>query len=371
MFSNLGTPQWITLALLGAAAVVLLVGLVALCVGLFQARSLVRREFAAYFLSPIGYVVLVVFLAVTGHLFAVTLGLLTTTGPKGTDSPMQTMFADERFWLVFLFIPPLLTMRLFAEERSSGTLEMLMTAPLRDWQVVLAKYLACLAFYVVIWLPTLIYLPALLGAEAPVWHLNWVGFHLPGTQATTILVPLPQTAWAWVLVGGLAAMLVGLGLLLPRLGTRARLGSLVLIVVGAATAAAGGYLNYTRDAEHLLEIPIRLDNAPVLATYLGMFLAGAMFLALGLLISSLVRDQMVSAIIALALGLVFIAAGFWRPERDGSLGSQLVYFFSVPLHFHDTFTRGRIDTRPLVLYASTAVFCLFLTVRSLESRRWQ
>ena len=46
------------------------------------------------------------------------------------------MFGDERFWLVFLFIPPLLTMRLFAEERSSGTLEMLMTAPLRDWQVV-------------------------------------------------------------------------------------------------------------------------------------------------------------------------------------------------------------------------------------------
>ena len=78
---------------------------------------------------------------------------------------MQTMFADERFWLVFLFIPPLLTMRLFAEERSTGTLEMLMTAPLRDWQVVLSKYLACLAFYVVLWLPTLAYLPALLGAQ--------------------------------------------------------------------------------------------------------------------------------------------------------------------------------------------------------------
>ncbi len=78
---------------------------------------------------------------------------------------MRTMFADERFWLVFLFIPPLLTMRLFAEERSSGTLEMLMTAPLRDWQVVLCKYIACLAFYVVLWLPTLIYLPALLGAS--------------------------------------------------------------------------------------------------------------------------------------------------------------------------------------------------------------
>jgi ABC-type transport system involved in multi-copper enzyme maturation permease subunit len=352
VFNNLDTQQWLTLGLLAAAGLVVLVGLVAVAVGLFQARSLVRREFAAYFLSPIGYVVLVVFLAVTGHLFAITLGLLTTTGPKGTDSPMQTMFADERFWLVFLFIPPLLTMRLFAEERSSGTLEMLMTAPLRDWQVVLAKYLACLGFYVVVWLPTLLYLPALLGAQRPVVHPVW-------------------SAYSLTCLGGLAACLLGVLMLWPRVGTTLRLVSLGLIVVGAVAAGVGGWLHYNLDSTHLLEIPIRLDNAPVLATYLGMFLAGAMLLAVGLLVSSLVRDQMVSAIIALALGLVFIAAGFWHPERDGGLGSQLVYFFSVPLHFQDTFTRGRVDTRPLILYGSVALFCLFLTVRSLESRRWQ
>src|SRR5262249_5111100 len=132
-----------------------------------------RRELSAYFVSPIAYVVFVVFLAVTGHLFYVTLSLLTTTGPKGTEWPMQSMFGDERFWLVFLFIPPLLTMRLFAEERGSGTLEMLMTSPLRDWQVVLGKYLACLAFYVLLWLPTLLYLPALMGAQRPVFHSVW------------------------------------------------------------------------------------------------------------------------------------------------------------------------------------------------------
>ena len=50
---------------------------------------------------------------------------------------------------------------------------------------------------------------------------------------------------------------------------------------------------------------------------------------------------------------------------------QVVYFFSVPLHFDRAFTRGVIDTRPVVLYGSTTLFCLFLTVRSLESRRWQ
>jgi ABC-2 type transport system permease protein len=352
MFAEMTAQEWMTLGLLGAAGLVGLVVVLALAAGLFQARSLIRREFSAYFLSPIGYVVLVVFLAVTGHLFAQTLGLLTASGPEGTEWPMQTMFADERFWLVFLFIPPLLTMRLFAEERGSGTLEMLMTVPLRDWQVVLAKYLACLAFYVAIWLPTLVYLPALLGAQMPIFRPAW-------------------TPYSLLMLGGLGAVLVGLLLLWPRLGTTWRRVSLALLVVGAAAAGVGGWLHYHQDAEPLLEIPVRLDPAPVLATYLGMFLAGAMFLAVGLLVSSLVRDQMVAAILALALGLVFIGAGFWRPEQDGSFGYRLVYFFSVPLHFHETFTRGRIDTRPLMLYASTALFCLFLTVRSLESRRWQ
>jgi ABC-type transport system involved in multi-copper enzyme maturation permease subunit len=357
MFSLTG-PQWVTVAALAVVALVALVALVFFVAGMFQARSLVRREFGAYFLSPIAYVVLVVFLAVTGLLFSITFDLLTGTGPKGTEWPMQTMFADERFWLVFLFIPPLLTMRLFAEERSSNTLEVLMTAPLRDWQVVLSKYLACLGFYVVLWLPTLVYLPALLGASLPVFpnQENW-------REAVT--------PWSILLLGGLIALLLGLLLLLPRLGTTGRLVSVLLVVFGIAATATGAALHYTRDSVHLLEIPVALDPHPVLVTYLGMFLAGAMFLALGLLVSSLVRDQLVAAIIALALSLLFIVAGFLRPEQDGGALYQAVYFFSVPLHFDRAFTRGVIDTRPLVLYTTTALFCLFLTVRSLESRRWQ
>src|SRR5438093_7291168 len=129
--------------------------------------SLVRREFGAYFLSPIAYVVMAVFLAVTGHLFYLTLMQLTAAGPKGVEFPMQLMLGDEKFWLVYLFIPPLLTMRLFAEERSTGTLEVLMTAPLTDWQVVLSKYSACFGFYIILWLPTLLYVPAFLSARTP------------------------------------------------------------------------------------------------------------------------------------------------------------------------------------------------------------
>src|SRR5690242_17253058 len=126
MFATFDTMEVLTLGLLGAIGLVLLGAVLFVGRGLFQARSLVRREFSAYFLSPIAYVVLVVFLSVTGYLFYHTSLLLTAEGPVGTRWPMQSMFAQERFWLVFLFIPPLLTMRLFAEERSSGTLEMLM-----------------------------------------------------------------------------------------------------------------------------------------------------------------------------------------------------------------------------------------------------
>jgi len=219
---------------------------------------------------------------------------------------------------------------------------------------VLCKYLACLAFYVLLWLPTLLYLPALLGAGMPRVDLvqGW-------------------TYWSKLLVGGLGAVVLGLLLLWPSLGSSWRLLSLLLIVCGGIAAGVGGYYHYHDDPVHLLDIPVTLDPNPVLTTYLGLFLAGAMFLALGLFVSSLVRDQLVAALIAMALSLLFIVAGFVRPDPDGGVVYQTVYYFSVPLHFDRVFTRGLIDTRPLVLYGSVALFCLFLTVRSLESRRWR
>jgi gliding motility-associated transport system permease protein len=249
--------------------------------------SLIKREFTAYFLSPIAYVVLAVFLLVTGHLFYLTLNLLTESGPRGVEFPMQILLGDEKFWLVFLFIPPLLTMRLFAEERATGTLEMLMTAPVRDWQVVFAKFTACLLFYFVLWAPTMIYWP--------------------------VLIDLKLANWS-----------------------------------------AG------------------IDPRPVGTSYIGVLLAGAMFLSLGLFVSSLVRSQMVAALVSLIISLPFIVAGFWRPEMDPSdLGYRILFYFSVPLHFSRDFARGILDIGHLVLYVSMTLFFLFMTVRSLESRRWK
>ena len=357
-----------------ALAVILLVGLVVgifLLFGLFQSRSLFRREFSAYFFSPIAYVMLVAFLAVIGCRFYLTLDQLTKAGPGGVEFPMQFMFSilprgvemssawlwdllsGVAFWLLFVLIPPLLTMRLFAEERSTGTLEVLMTAPLRDWQVVLSKYLACFAFYLVLWLPTLAYLPVLLDLRHPVFQAVW-------------------TPWSILLLSGLGGIVLAVLLTLLPLGTTSRLVALVLLLAGAVCAGVGGWRHYHTDSEHLFEVSAGIDPMPVLSVYLGLLLSGAMFLALGILVSSLVRSQVVAALVSVILSLAVIVAGLWRLDMEsGSPLAQVLYSFSVPLHISQDFGRGLIDTRHLVLYGSLTVFCLFMTVRSLESRRWR
>ena len=81
---------------------------------------------------------------------------------------------------------------------------------------------------------------------------------------------------------------------------------------------------------------------------------------------------MIAALISLFLGLLFVIGGIWRPEMDtSSIEYQVLYYFTVPFHFQRNFGRGLIDTRNLVLYGSVALLGLFLTVRSLESRRWR
>src|SRR3954466_5662418 len=181
--------------------------------------SLIRREFTAYFWSPVAYVVLGVFLADIGVIFGWSLlPKLTARGPIGTEFPMQDLLGNVGFWLIFWIIPPLLTMRLFAEERSTGTLEMLMTAPVRDGQVVLSKFLACFLFYALLLLPTLLYLPLL---------LNWHDAHYHRVA----------TPWGFTFAAGLAVLAVGLLWAVARLGITA----FVLVVFGGLMALAGAW----------------------------------------------------------------------------------------------------------------------------------
>lgn len=115
------------------------------------------RELRAYFFSPLAYVVLAFFLLVNGYVFWLILSYLNDPRARA-GAPLELFFGQTIFfWLVLLFVAPILTMRLVAEERKTGTIELLMTAPISETQVVLGKYAAALAFYLFLWLPTLTY----------------------------------------------------------------------------------------------------------------------------------------------------------------------------------------------------------------------
>jgi len=127
--------------------------------------AIVGREWRAYFLSPLGYVILAAFLLVNGYIFAIILNYLNSPGnPKG--QALQYLFTNSFFWFYTLFVVPVVSMRLFAEERKAGTLELLLTSPVTEGTVVLGKFLGALGFYLSLWLPTLVYV-AILRAQTP------------------------------------------------------------------------------------------------------------------------------------------------------------------------------------------------------------
>ena len=117
--------------------------------------TLLSREIRSYFYSPIAYIVLVFFLIVSGVDFYFQISFMNQRAVP--YSVQEAFFNSVFFWFAFVLIFPLITMRLFAEEFKLGTIEPLMTAPVRDWQVVLAKYFGALFFYVILWIPTTLY----------------------------------------------------------------------------------------------------------------------------------------------------------------------------------------------------------------------
>ncbi len=117
--------------------------------------TLFGREVRSYFYSPIAYIVLVFFLLLSGVDFYIQLSFM--NGRPVPYSVQEAFFNSVFFWFAFVLTFPLITMRLFSEEFKLGTIEPLMTAPVRDWQVVLSKFFGALFFYIVLWIPTLLY----------------------------------------------------------------------------------------------------------------------------------------------------------------------------------------------------------------------
>jgi ABC-2 type transport system permease protein len=112
----------------------------------------------------------------------------------------------------------------------------------------------------------------------------------------------------------------------------------------------------------------RPEWGPVLTGYLGLLLLGAAFIATGLFASSLTENQIVAAMTTFGILLLFWVIG-WTAETWRAAGPVLTQL-SLIEHF-DNFTKGVLDTRDVIYYLSFIVFALFLTLRSLEARRWK
>lgn len=229
--------------------------------------ALIKKDLKGYFASPLGFIVIALFLFITG--FAFTANLTQVSPQHLPEASLRGMLYFMA--VILLFVSPFLTMRVFAEEKKSGTMELLKTAPVSDAQLVLGKYLAALIFLFVLLLSTV---------EFPI----------------------------------------------------------ILMKVGDP------------------------DLGPLVLSYLGLFLAGASFIAVGVFTSSLTRSQMIAAIITfiLLLTLWFLA------DVGGEVGEKV----SMISHLQG-FTLGVFDLADTIYYFFFIFIFLFLTVRNLESERWK
>jgi ABC-2 type transport system permease protein len=233
------------------------------------ALVIAKREIRTYFDSPVAYIVVTFFVLLFGFLFFQGLFLEKQADMRGIYSLAPLMFC---------FFAPAVTMRLLAEEKGSGTIELLITMPVRDWQVVLGKWLASLA------------------------------------------------------------------LLLATMG---------LLAVFAISVARLG----------------PLDKGAAVAAYFGLFLMGASYLAVGVMASSFARNQVAAFIVSLAICFALFLFGkvlSFMPEKLRPLFAYL----STDTHF-DNFSKGVVDSRDVIYYASLIVVSLFVATTSLESRKWR
>jgi ABC-2 type transport system permease protein len=250
--------------------------------------AIFKKEMRLYFTSPVAWVVLTIFLFIAGYFFSSIFSFFSQASIQSamnpqmgrdlnvTDSVMRPLFSNVS--VILLLLMPLVTMRLFAEERRAGTIELLLTYPVRDGAVLAAKYLAALALY---------------------------------------------------------ALMIGLTVLYP------------LIVVYFA----------------------RLEWGPVLTGYLGLLLMGATFIAVGVFASSLTENQIVAAVTTFGVLLIFWILGWSADYAGGALG-RVLQFLSI-LEHNDSFSKGVLDTKDVLYYVNFTALALFLTLRSLEARRWK
>ena len=232
--------------------------------------AILRKELRVYFVSPLAYVFLAAFLFLAGVFFY--LGI-TLTG----EASLRVMLGNLSITL--LFVLPMLTMRHFAEEQRSGTFELLMTAPVHPWAMILGKWLASLALCGVMLAGTLLFTAVLAYYGEPDWGV-------------------------------------------------------------------------------------------VLCSYLALLLCSGAFCAAGLFASSLTRDQVAAGLVGILLLLPFWLIGQAADLTDVAWLAELLGQVAFLTHLR-SFTRGVLDTADLTYFAGFTFVFLFLTFRTLESRRWR
>ena len=144
-----------------------------------------KRELFAFFVTPLAWVLICVFLLVQGMHFYLLVDHFSNLGEVASDqTPIQAFFGNTvLLYLILFLLVPAMTMRLFSEERRSGTIESLMTAPVSSAGVVLAKYAAALTTYVAMWAPTALYIVILQRTGEVDWHVaaaSYLGVLLVG-----------------------------------------------------------------------------------------------------------------------------------------------------------------------------------------------
>ncbi|HEY8078454.1 MAG TPA: ABC transporter permease [Labilithrix sp.] len=190
-----------------------------------------KRELFAFFVTPLAWVLVSVFLLVQGmHFYLLVDNFATATAGAASDqTPLQAFFGNTvlLYLILFLFVPAL-TMRLFAEERRSGTIESLMTAPVSSWAVVLAKYAAVLTTYVAMWAPTVLYLVILQRAgeiDPHVAAAAYLGVFLVGSGYLSVgilMSAITKSQFLALIMTGLVILglfILGIGEFVTREGT--------------------------------------------------------------------------------------------------------------------------------------------------------
>jgi gliding motility-associated transport system permease protein len=248
--------------------------------------AIAEKELRAYFASPIAYIIIGFFALVFGWFYFVSLDFFMRMSlqmgmPGQGQVNINTMAIRplmQNVSVVALFVLPLITMRTYAEEKRSGTIELLLTSPVTDFQIIMGKFLGTVALYALM----------------------------------------------------LAVTSIHIG---------------ILFIYGNP------------------------ELKPIIAGYLGLLLMGASFLSIGLLISSLTKNQIVAGMITFAVLLLLWTVN-WMSESAGPWMQKVLQALSITDHFDD-FSKGIISLSHVVYYLSFISFGLFLTAKSVDSERWR